>query len=164
MALSDGDDVGRWWAGQVLAYMGALVEADHERLWKRNEAYGWQRKELGRMLRLMCGFLGIRCIRRCTGSYGCVSFTGGRWHYLLGSGIRRRSGGRMPGEYESVLELAPLSAKSWKDWEKILWRLVELHNPDLPGILEERYKRAEGRRSQYRTEFRRHLRKIALAM
>jgi hypothetical protein len=119
LALSDGDDVGRWWAGRVLAYVGALVEADHERLWKRNEAYRWQRMELGRMLRGDVWFPGNPLYQALHRELWLCEFYRGEVALPFGERDKAEKWGSVPGEYESVLELAPLSAKSWKDWEKI---------------------------------------------
>jgi hypothetical protein len=66
----------------------------------------------------------------------------------------------VPLEYGGVMKLAPLSEETFSEWEKKLWELVKPHNPGLLAVLAELYKRVEGHWSQYRTEFRQHLRRL----
>jgi hypothetical protein len=134
LALEKGESVSKAWAGKVLAYIGALVEADHEKLCEGNEAYKAERAKLGRWLRDDRWFPKkplYQALHRelwlCRYYRGEVSWPKtGRY---FGEGEEE-----MPPEYRPCLELPPFSAESWKKWDEFVWVLVRKHNP---GLLEE---------------------------
>jgi hypothetical protein len=181
VALCEGEEVAKWWAGRVLAYVGALVEADHGKLWEWNEAYGWERMELGRMLRNDLWFPGNPLYQALHRELWLYEFY--RGEKSLAEARRYVAGleEEMPEEYRLVLELPRFSAESWKEWNKVLWLLVKRHNP----LLLEELRRGADRNEavegfgdgvrvweiksvrvswkHVRTQFRNHLRAIALA-
>jgi hypothetical protein len=180
LALGDGDGASKAWAGRALACIGALIEADDEKLCKANEAYKKERPESGKLLRNDLWFPRnplYQALHRelvlCEVYRGETPWAKARRY------LPEIEPSVVPTEYGPVLKLPPLSLKSFPRWEKEVWKLVRKHNPDLVSKL-----RQEADRKQVvavhsdgvtrflvkplnltwkllRPQFRRHLRAIA---
>ena len=153
---------GKEWARSVLAAVEVWIDKHREGL---GEGYEGVRRGLS--MGMGKGILGSsspmhealdRELWRCYFYRGEVPFS------VVVLEVERFAGRVVPAEYEVIMGLPALSARSWKQWHEPLWVLVKLHNPGLQGELAKRYGRATRRLSQYRTEFRRRVERIAEAI
>jgi hypothetical protein len=135
LALPDRESEVKAWAGRTLAYIGALMESDREKLCKANKAYRQERTELGKLLRNDLWFPRnplYQALHRelCL----CEVYRGETPWAKAQRYLPEIQPNVVPAEYDSIMKLPPLSPKSLPDWEPELWLLVMRHNP---GLLEE---------------------------
>jgi hypothetical protein len=181
VALGVEDSEAKAWAGRVLARIGALLEADREKLRKRNAAYLEERAQLGKLLRNDRWFPKNPLYQALHRELWRCEFYRGELIWPRAQHYLPQLKAPMPEEYRPFMALPPLTLKSRKEWDKHLWPLVKKNNPDLLEKLRCNAKRKEivwtysdGSSKQQlksrklfwthvRTQFRNHLKSIALA-
>ena len=162
MAIAVGNSPAKDWAAKLLANLSVLMD---EEIYNANEAYRQEKSKLGKIFRHDVWFPKnplYQALHREI--WFCQIYRKElSWPVALSYYPKVNVPTTMPAEYRSILELPPLSLKSWRKWDPKLWWLVKRNNPQLLSELQQRYKRVESRWSKYRKEFRQHLETIATA-
>jgi hypothetical protein len=121
-------------AGKILANIDAVIAEYRERL-EANATYQRERRQLGTLLRKDLWFPESPLYQALHRELWDCWFYRGELHDPL-------TQPRWPvEEYRRLMKLPPFSLKSFRRWEKELWKLVRKHNPDLVPKLRLKSKR-----------------------
>lgn len=112
-------------AGELLAFVDAVIAENRKKLCQENEAYRQQREKFGKPLRSPVWFPGSPFYQALHDELQHSFFYRKELQEPL---IQPKWG---PGEYRAFIKLPRLSLKSFLRWEKELWKLIKKHHPDL---------------------------------